>query len=315
METRAHHLLIGAFMLLMIGSGLGFIAWLAKVDIDQEYNEFDIYFTESVAGLTRASSVQYNGIPVGTVDTISIAPNDPGQVLVTVKVRSEVPIHTDSVAVLALQGLTGVALVEIEGGSPESPLLVIIEDAQNPVIQSRTSPIQEFFTGGPDLINQAIVLVQKLGELLNKENIDNVGSIINNVDEISAGLAGQTDLLKSSFEELNLVISDIKVAASSINSLAKTAEGVIGDDVRKAIVEFEKLMVSVNEISSKLNTIVDENSGAISSFTNNTLPEISRLVIDVRKMATSLGRLAERLENDPSSLIFSGNKPEYDPKN
>lgn len=39
METRAHHLLIGGFVVILIGALFAFLIWLAKVDIDREYVE------------------------------------------------------------------------------------------------------------------------------------------------------------------------------------------------------------------------------------------------------------------------------------
>ena len=72
METRANHLLIGSFVLIVIGVAFGFLIWLAKVDIDREFVQYHVYFEESVAGLSVGGDVRFNGIPVGTVAEIKI---------------------------------------------------------------------------------------------------------------------------------------------------------------------------------------------------------------------------------------------------
>ena len=47
METRAHHLLIGSFLLLFLVGILGFALWLAKTQIDREIARYNILFTGS----------------------------------------------------------------------------------------------------------------------------------------------------------------------------------------------------------------------------------------------------------------------------
>ena len=49
---------------------LGFALWAAKYSSDRSWNEFDVVFREPVTGLTEGSSVQYNGIAVGTVMSV-----------------------------------------------------------------------------------------------------------------------------------------------------------------------------------------------------------------------------------------------------
>lgn len=303
METRAHHLLIGAFMVVMVAGFLGFLIWLAKVDIDQEFGEYDIYFDESVAGLTKSSVVQYNGIPVGQVWDIRIDPNNPNRVLVKVEIESDIDIYENSVAVLAMQGITGVAYVQIEGGTSGSPILITDDEGVTPVIQSRISPIQELFTGAPDFINQAIEVVNKINELLNEENRTSIGNILRNVDDVTGNLAEGTEDIAAVIDELNKAIQSVGDAASAIAGVATEIEG-----------DLDGVLEGANELIAQLNSLVNKNEGAVTTFTNGTLPEISRLVVDARRLAIALSSLAESLENDPTGLIFSPNKPEYSPE-
>ena len=77
METRAHHLLVGSFVIIVVLGLFGFVIWLAKIDIDREFARYTIYFEGSVSGLSTASSVLYNGIPVGTVTAIELDTSEP----------------------------------------------------------------------------------------------------------------------------------------------------------------------------------------------------------------------------------------------
>ena len=57
METRANYVLIGAFTLAGILGTLGFILWLAKVQVDRQFAYYDIRF-ESVSGLGAAGAAE-----------------------------------------------------------------------------------------------------------------------------------------------------------------------------------------------------------------------------------------------------------------
>ena len=76
METKANYVLIGAFTIGVTVFLLLFALWAAKYSSDRSWNEFDVIFREPVTGLTEGSSVQYNGIAVGTVDSLQLAPEE-----------------------------------------------------------------------------------------------------------------------------------------------------------------------------------------------------------------------------------------------
>ncbi|MGI9303331.1 MAG: MlaD family protein, partial [Gammaproteobacteria bacterium] len=85
METRASYLLIGGFVLAVIAAGFAFVVWLAKVEFDREFTQYDIYFDGSVAGLGLGGDVRYRGIKIGAVTAIGVDPADPARVRVTVE--------------------------------------------------------------------------------------------------------------------------------------------------------------------------------------------------------------------------------------
>lgn len=314
METRAHHLLIGGFVVILIGFLFAFLIWLAKIDIDREYVEYDIYFEESVAGLLKASVVQYNGIPVGTVRDIAIAPRDPSKVLVQIRIDASAPVLEDSVAVLTMQGLTGVLVVQIVGGSPNSAALLPAAGEERAVITSRVSPIQELFMGGPDLINGAIETVGRLNKLLGEENLGNIASVLKNVETLSSALAAQSGNIEQVFTDLQLALVELRGAASAAERVASKADNLLAGDVKAAMGDLRSLLATANSLAANLDAVVGDNRAAVTAFASGTLPEISRLVIDLRRLAMAVAELAEKLEANPADLIFGTPRPEYEPK-
>ena len=77
METRAHHVLIGLFTLLVVGAALMFALWLGKSDADRQFEVYDIVFQEAVSGLSKGGTVEFNGIKIGDVSSLRLDPQDP----------------------------------------------------------------------------------------------------------------------------------------------------------------------------------------------------------------------------------------------
>lgn len=67
METRARHVLIGLFTLAVGVAAVLFTLWLGRSDSQRDFHLYDIAFEEAVSGLSRGSTVEFNGIRVGDV--------------------------------------------------------------------------------------------------------------------------------------------------------------------------------------------------------------------------------------------------------
>ena len=125
METRANHVLIGLFTLLVALGAVLYALWAAKYSSEREWNEYDIVFNEAVTGLSNGGVVQYNGINVGEVRKLSLDKRDPNKVIAHVRVESGTPVKIDTKAKLAIVGLaTGIAEIQLSGGSVASPMLM-----------------------------------------------------------------------------------------------------------------------------------------------------------------------------------------------
>jgi hypothetical protein len=55
METRAHHVLIGLFTVIVVTGALLFGLWLAKSSVDTEFKDYEVVFNEAVSGLSKGS--------------------------------------------------------------------------------------------------------------------------------------------------------------------------------------------------------------------------------------------------------------------
>jgi phospholipid/cholesterol/gamma-HCH transport system substrate-binding protein len=122
METRAPYALIGFFVLAIVGSVFGFVYWLHNTGGLGERTIYRVRFENTVSGLLTGAPVLFNGIRVGEVTGLNLDPGNPRQVIATIAVVSTTPVRADTQAGLEYQGLTGVPVVSLLGGTSAVPL-------------------------------------------------------------------------------------------------------------------------------------------------------------------------------------------------
>ena len=218
METRASHLLVGSFVLLVSAAIFLFALWLAKIQIDRETAYYDIFFEDSVAGLGVGGDVRYRGTEVGSVAEIGIHPDDPGRVRVTVQIGSETPIREGDKASLQLQGITGVLFVNIEGASAADAKIRPRKRRPWPEIPSEPSPIAQLFEGAPDLITRAAVATERISDVVNDENRQMMAEILRDVKSLTGALAARE-------EQFGRVLDALDGSSGELLGLASTVGG------------------------------------------------------------------------------------------
>jgi len=328
METRAHHLLIGSFVLLFVAAIFGFSLWLARAQLDREVARYNIFFTGSVAGLGLGGDVRFNGIKVGSVSQISIDRTNTAKVRVTVDIAADTPVRKDSVASLELQGITGVSFVQITAGTADQPFIEPVnksDPAGLPEIPSRTSAIAELFEAAPDLINRA-------ARIMSDQNIDNIGGFIADLKQVSTMLASRQEQMSRAIDGFDKTGADIAEAARSARELAQRLEQTVGEaeatlrSARSTIDEAHRLIggdgamtlkdarAAMHELSVTLGEVrqmVEENRQPLLSITTDGFGEFRRFIDEARILVGSLSRVAQRLEDDPSAVLFGNRDAEY----
>lgn len=131
METRAPHVLIGVFVVAAILAVFGFVYWLNNTGGIGPRTNYRVQFQGPVPGLLVGAGVLFNGIRVGEVTQLGLAPDNPRFVNATISVSSVTPVRADTKVGLDFQGLTGVPVVTLEGGTivakSGEPLTLIAE--------------------------------------------------------------------------------------------------------------------------------------------------------------------------------------------
>jgi phospholipid/cholesterol/gamma-HCH transport system substrate-binding protein len=201
METRAHHVLIGLFSVLVVVGAMLFGLWLAKASMDSTFKDYEVVFNEAVSGLSKGSSVQYNGIKVGDVIELRLDDKDPRRVLARIRLAANTPVKVDTKAKLALTGVTGTSIIQLSGGDPNSPDLKG-KDGKLPEIVASPSPIARLLTDGSDVMANVNMLLHNANALFSEDNVNRVSKTLDNLEQTTTAIAGQRGDISQTLKQL-----------------------------------------------------------------------------------------------------------------
>ncbi len=314
METRAHHVLIGTFAILAFVLGLGFVLWLSKTSADREFGFYDVVFTEAVTGLSKGGLVQYNGIKVGEVTQLKLAPDDPRKVIARIRLDNDTPVKADTEAKLGLLGVTGTAFIQLSGGSPNSKPLLPTEAQPVPVIHATESALSKLMSSGEDIVTSVNESLLRIGQLLSKENVDHVSATLEHFDSIASTIAEQRGDMAKALNQLADASGELKSTLVTLHTMASTTNELINNDVRKVMASTDKAINSIERVAGSADRMLDENQAAIANFSDQGLRQIGPTLLDLRETLRSFKQLSDQLGTSNTLLLGRDQPKEYQPK-
>ncbi|MCX7328056.1 MAG: MlaD family protein, partial [Hyphomicrobiales bacterium] len=192
METRANFVLVGLFTLAVLGAAFGFVSWFSGLGGSSDRREVRIVFSGSVTGLTRGSSVLFNGLRVGEVKDIQLFPDDPRSIYAVIDVANSTPIRNDTRARIESQGLAGVVAIQLLGGKVDAPALQAREGQALPTIIAERSEVQDLLETVRNVARRTDDLFERLGRFVD-DNDKSIATTIRNVEKFSAALGDNAD--------------------------------------------------------------------------------------------------------------------------
>ena len=309
METKANYVLIGTFTILVTIFLLGFALWAAKYSSDRSWQRYQVIFNEAVTGLTEGSSVQYNGISVGTVEQLKLDARDPRRVQALLKLQADAPIKVDTRAKMSQAGLTGSPFIQLTGGSPGSALLRPADRDDVPVIQTEPSALQ-------NIADTANKLVARLDQALSEENIQRISDTLEN-------LRATTDAIGDQREDIRQLLVNARLASEDLRKTLDTTQGAISKVDREVIArlpatmdKLDRAIGSFEAAGKNADSLVAENRGPIRAFTREGLQQVAPTLAELRVLMRDLRSIADRLDSNPAGYILGRdpNPKEFTPE-
>lgn len=313
METKANHVLIGAFVLAMLAGAFGFIYWMVGAGGELSGRRYQIVFQGSVRGLTEASSVLFNGVKVGKVLTLEIYPPDPRKVLVQIRIEQPVPITVDTRARLETQGLTGLTAIQLRAGQPDAAELVAAEGQRYPIIEEDLSAVGNLFEAAPETLANINSVALRLDALI-ADNEKSVRNTLKNIEAFSGVLernGGNIDVIVKDITELT---GQLRALATKLETGVDKVNKFLTDDGDSVVSEAREAAASLKRLAERLEGSLGEGAGGLVTQAKRGLAEFEAFLKDGRNVARNLDRVIEKVDRDPQAFLFGGSKVrEYQP--
>lgn len=295
MENRAHAIAAGLFTLLLALGAMTAVWWFSGKRSDTR--QLQLVSQHSISGLASQAQVRFRGIRSGKVDRITIDANDPRLILVTVSVEDWLPITTATTAEVKMQGVTGLAFVELTDSGKDGTPLPERED-EVPRIALRSST---FDTAGDELAGtlvQVKELARRANTLLSPDNIESLGNTLAAL-ELASAEAGK------SLKQMPETIAAIRRFASPHNAerMASLIANLdrAGRETGPLLKETRELVAGMQAIGKRLESIGGEVGGEVAG---TSLPRLNALLHDLSNNSRQLSRLLADLERSPQQALL-----------
>lgn len=266
MESKVNLAVVGFFVLVLGGLLIGGVLWLSGgKTYGKTYDTYLVYMSESVSGLSLDAPVRYRGVQVGGVRSIELAPGNVELVKLTLDIERGTPVKQDTVAVLQVQGLTGIAHINLAGGSRDSPPLKAGPDDEYPVIATGPSLMLRLDNAVTALLINLNRSSENINTLLDGENRAALRRTLLNLEKLSGELAGA---------QLPQLVQRLQRSADAFDRMA-------------------------NEAARAGTSTAD----AADSVRAEALPEARQAIAELRELTASLRRFSEALERNPGMLL------------
>lgn len=272
---------VGIVMLIALAVLGYFVLRIEDISLSRSRTTRDVKATfEDVAGLDDESAVRIAGVRKGHVKDIRVLPN--GQAVVTMEVDDDVPLHANAHAKIANLGLLGEKYIELDPGTPDSPVL-----PATGIVTLRGSEPASF-----DQVTDQVAAIA-----------EDVKAITSSLRAVTAGQAGQ-QRLDDIVENVHLITAEVRalIVANRTNvdaTLANTR--AITEHLRA---EIPRLATSIDQVAQQLSGTVGENREDLRDVVQN----LRGLSADLRVTADNLNGITGQMrsgEGTMGKLLYS----------
>lgn len=296
MENRSHALLAGLFTLaLLIAAGFAAI-WIGRTNV--VLMPYDLISSSPVTGLSVQSQVRYQGVPVGSVESLKFNEGMPGQIRIRIGIDPKTPITTGTWAEIATQGVTGISNIELrDDGLNDERLYSTPDHVQE--IPMRPGFFERLQARGGGMIGSLERIMNQVEKFASDENalsfsqaLDNAAKLTDQLNRTAQALEPSIKKLPALVDSMSSTAKRIDAAALEITSLAISAKDTVKllnaphGPMHQAARSLESLQVVAAQLRS------------------STLPEVSVLSSNVSDAAQSLARTSRQIGDAPQSLLF-----------
>jgi phospholipid/cholesterol/gamma-HCH transport system substrate-binding protein len=299
---------VGLFVVFAIAAFVGGTLWLTGNKGAELTVDYSMYFESDVSGLMLGGPVFYLGVEVGTVTDMTIVPGNPMSVRVDAEVLQNTPINNGTYAGLALQGITGVAVVKLKADPGEHELLQLEKGQKNLVIPIRDSGFTAMMSRAPGVVEKLDSALVQVNQILGPENREFITKVLSDLATVSGALAEQEAAISDIPVTLNNAMNELHDSLILIKSMA----GELEPELESVMSSINKVTDDLARISGRLDSWTATNDSDMNAFMGDGLGQVPAMVSDTRQLLREIEKLVKDLRENPSSLIYEAKEDSVD---
>ena len=298
MDTKINFFKIGLFVSSLFTLLVIFIFWLGKYGLeDKKYDDYSIFFSESVSGLNIGSSIKFMGFEVGTVKDIKINPYNSEEIQIDIQIQKGTPIKEDNFAILGNLGITGLKYIELKGGSNNSKLLGENQYGMK-VIKSKTSALTTFVDSTEDITKEITILLGQMKKVLNDENISNFSSLLSKSEKSMGNIEQFSAYLVKNEKKIDELITSMKNFANTGNS---------------SFASVKTSADSFKELTTKIKEEFDKGTFDLKGMSSESFENLNSLLKNLENNLNLTQDLINNINESPSDLLLKQKNIKYGP--
>ncbi len=279
MESKTNYTVVGLTVVILLVGLLTAGLWLSVGFDNRKYDTYIVYMEEAVSGLSEDSLVKFNGVKVGSIDSIELNKADPQKVKILLNIEQGTLITTATEATLISQGITGSTYLGLSATSPTIVPLAKEPGQPYPVIPYKSSLLNQ-------LEKTVTELSLSLKRLLNKNNTANLSKILSHLETI-------TNLFANDQQHIDKALKDLPV--------------LIGE-MRKTLEHFTSMSNSVSSAGKQMSLTMKAGKNTIDKISQQAVPPAVVLLRRLDLIAANLEQVSVELRQNPS-VILRGTAP------
>jgi len=302
---------VGLFVSIAMASFIAFVVWLTGRTGVEELSRYSLMFHKDVSGLAVGGPVKYMGMNIGSVITMNLDRNDGIKIRVDIDVLESTPVDSGTYASLALQGITGVAVVNLATEPGEHPPLETLPGNDYPVIPVRIVGFSALMASAPEIMGKLNSLLTQAGEILGEENQNAIAGTLENIESLTDSLAQERQTIAAIPGNLNQTISDMQAAIGQLQDMLSQMRPGINSMIENANQTAENLA----SLTNRLDTILRDHEDDVGQFLEEGLAEVPALMSEAQETLRDMEKLIQELKHDSSQLIYrqADNSVEIEP--
>ena len=267
METRASPFIVGLFTLGTLFALIAFTYWYSRFGEGGPEQTYRVVFADEVTGLGVGAPVLFNGIKVGSVEDMGLAPDDPTQIVARITVGAATPVRVDTRAQIQSQGFTGVPFIQLISGRPDAPELTQAWGGEGaPIIYADASTVQSIIDRAQSLMTKLDTAVTRVDDIL-AGNQAGINNSIRNIEKFSAALAERSDAIGSFMDDAAAVARRLNALGEKLETLSTSLQErldvISPDSVRQTVENVKTFTAGLADQTDELKAFISDAGAAV----------------------------------------------------